>query len=57
MINIIILVLVLVSGVIGAFGGAERTSKGWRRLGIPLLITIIALFKLHNWWVLSIMSR
>jgi len=45
-----------IGGLLGAFGGAENTTKGWRRLGIPLLITLSALCLLRNWWVLSIMS-
>jgi len=45
-----------IGGLLGAFGGAENTTKGWRRLGIPLLITLSALCIMRNWWVLSIMS-
>jgi len=45
-----------IGGLLGAFGGAENTTKGWRRIGIPLLITLSALFVVRNWWVLSIMS-
>lgn len=51
-----LLALGTVGGLLGAFGGAENTSKGWRRLGIPLIITLSALCIMHNWWVLSIMS-
>ena len=43
-------------GLLGAWGGAEGTNKLWRRLGIPLLITIIAFIILKSWIVLSIMS-
>jgi len=44
-----------IGGLLAAFGGAKNTTKGWRRLGIPLLITLSALCIMHNWWVLSIM--
>ena len=42
--------------MLGADGGADNTSKLWRRLGIPLLITLIALIVIKRWEVLSIMS-
>ena len=45
-----------IGGLLAAFGGAENTTKGWRRLGIPLLITLSALYILRNWWLVSIMS-
>jgi len=45
-----------IGGLLAAFGGAKNTTKGWRRLGIPLLITLSALCIMRNWWVLSIMS-
>ena len=45
-----------IGGLLGAFGGADRTSKAWRRIGIPLSITLFALFLLRNLWVLSIFS-
>jgi len=55
--KIIIAILIgCITGLLGAYGGAENTSKGWRRVGIPLLLTIIALLMLKNWWVLTIMS-
>lgn len=45
-----------IGGILGALGGADNSSKLWRRLGIPILITIIALIILKHWLVLSIMS-
>jgi len=51
-----LLIFSFIGGLLGAFGGVENTSKVWRRLGIPLLITLSALCIMRNWWVLSIMS-
>lgn len=45
-----------VGGILGALGGTNNSSKLFRRLGIPILITIIASLVLNNWLVLSIMS-
>lgn len=49
------LIFSTIGGLLGSFGGADNTSKAWRRIGIPLVITLYALYTLHNWWVLSIM--
>lgn len=46
----------IIAGLLGAWGGAEGTSKAWRRIGIPLILTLLALFTIKNWWVLTIMS-
>ena len=45
-----------IGGLLGAFGGADQTSKAWRRICIPSLITLYALYMLHNWWLITIMS-
>lgn len=45
-----------IGGLLGAYGGAEGTNKLWRRLGIPIFITVIALIILKHWLVLSIMG-
>jgi len=39
----------LIIGLLGAWGGAEGTSKGWRRWGIPGFLTIIGL-AFGNYW-------
>lgn len=44
-----------IGGFLGAMGGADNTSKAWRRFGIPRIITIISLLTLHNFWCISIM--
>ena len=47
----------ILGGILGALGGQEgKHSKLIRRLGIPILITAIAYIRLHNIWVLSILS-
>lgn len=48
--------LATIGGLLGAFAGAAQTSKSWRRLGIPLLVTLYALFTLGSGWTLLIMS-
>lgn len=45
-----------IGGLLGAYGGAKDTNKLWRRLGIPIFITVIALIMLKHCLVLSIMS-
>ena len=46
----------LAGGLLGAFGGADNSSKLWRRLGIPLLISVLSFIIIKRWEVLSIMS-
>ena len=54
MINLLISIVIgVICGLLGAYGGAEGTSKNWRRLGIPILLTILALIVLRNHWVLT----
>ena len=48
--------LSILGGFLGCWAGAEGTSKGWRRIGIPLLITAVAYFTFKNPLVLSILS-
>lgn len=47
--------LVFLGGILGAIGGSENSSKLWRRIGMPLLLTSSAFFHLHSLWLLSIM--
>ena len=37
-----------------AFAGADRTSKAWRRIGIPFVIAGLAWSYLHHWMIFSI---
>lgn len=46
----------LIAGILGSFAGADGTSKNWRRVGIPLLITACAYYYLNNLWVVTLMS-
>ncbi len=39
----------LIGGLLGAYGGADNTSKLWRRFGIPILLIIIAFIKIRTW--------
>ena len=43
-------------GFLGSFAGSEGTSKNWRRIGIPLIFTICALFELKSLWVILLMT-
>lgn len=57
MINyIIIAFMTLICGFLGAWGGASGTSLNWRRTGIPLLLTLLAVIYLKSWWIITIMS-
>lgn len=45
----------LVSAFLGAFAGAEGTSKNWRRFLIPFALAGLAYGHLSNFWVITIM--
>ncbi len=45
-----------ISGILGALGGADNSSKLWRRLCIPLLISSCAYNQTQNLWVILCMS-
>jgi hypothetical protein len=49
-----LLFLVPVAGFLWSWGGAEDTSKNWRRLGVPILTTLTAiLMGVHNIFILA----
>ncbi len=51
--NIIKLIIIaFMSAILGAYAGAEGTSKNWRRIGLPLILTITAYLTLKNIWTL-----
>lgn len=52
----VIFPIAILCGLLGAFGGADETSKNWRRIGIPLILTIVALFVLKSWWTLILLG-
>jgi len=44
-------------GLLGSFAGADKTSKAWRRYGIPCLLTSLAYgHNPENMWYLSILT-
>ena len=46
----------LLCGLLGALGGAPvRHGKGYRRFGVPCVITLVALYNLHNPLVLILL--
>lgn len=46
----------IIVAILGAFAGSHGTSLLWRRCGIPLVFTILALIELKNLWVIFLMS-
>lgn len=46
--------LILLCGFLWGFAGAKGTSKAWRRIGVPLVVTIFAFIESGNLWVLLI---
>jgi len=50
------IIISLTCAPLGAFAGADGTSKAWRRIGIPFVITGLAWNYLHHWSVFSIFS-
>lgn len=44
----------LIAGFLGALGGAESSSKLFRRIGLPLFLAGIAWQELHSWYIFSI---
>lgn len=46
----------LLGGLLGAYGGADGTSKAWRRIGLTLLYTLYGLLRLRSWWGLIMVS-
>jgi len=50
----IMLSAVPICGWLWGFAGAKGTSKAWRRIGVPLVVTIFAFIESGNLWVLLI---
>jgi len=50
-----LILLSILGGILGTYAGADETSKGIRRFGIPGILMIIAWLNLHNWLVLFVM--
>ena len=39
-------VITIMAGLLGAYAGANGTSKNWRRIGVPLLTVVVGFFVL-----------
>ncbi len=50
------IIISLTCAFLGAFAGADGTSKAWRRIGIPFVIAGLAWGHLHHWLIFSIFS-
>jgi hypothetical protein len=48
------LLTAILTGFLGAWGGAEGTSKGWRRTGIPMVWMIHLFIVLQSPWILFV---
>lgn len=46
----------LIGGLLGAWGGADGTSKAWRRILLPVVIAIYACFALKTWLGLALLG-
>lgn len=44
----------IIGGILGALGGAENSSKAYRRWGIPTLLVILSLIVLKSLWVIML---
>jgi hypothetical protein len=44
----------IIGGLLGAWGGVGGTSLAWRRVGLTILYTVYALYKLRSIWALSV---
>ena len=53
--NIYASILPLLGGLLGAWGGADGTSKAWRRIMIPIIITGLAFMKTESFLTVTIM--
>ena len=52
---LLILICALIGAYLGALGGADNSSCLFRRLGIPIMLSILALTKLHNLYAVMLM--
>lgn len=57
MIFLIALILAVIAGFFGAWGGAKGTSKGWRRILVPAIATIFSILVLRSFWMIFNMAR
>lgn len=58
MINFLsIVILSLIAGVLGAMGGAEHLNKNFRRVGVPIVTSLLGFIILHSLWSIMLMAR
>ena len=46
--------VILICGLLWSFGGYGKTSLLWRRIGVGLTISLLALIKTGHWWTLLV---
>lgn len=49
-------IIAFICGLLGAYAGADGTSKNWRRIAIPIIITLMAYVALKNPLVLILLG-
>lgn len=52
---LLIVITGLITGFLGALGGAHKYPKFIRRLGIPIYLFLLSLLFIHNLWVIFIL--
>jgi len=52
---IFLFITIILSGILGALGGAENSSKLYRRLGIPMVLILNGYLILHTHWTYSLL--
>ena len=55
--HLLLILVTLVEGWLGAYAGADKTSKNWRRIGVPAIVTIIAYFVFNQMRAIFLMTR
>jgi len=55
-INILLLIFIpIICGILGSLGGAEKSSKLFRRIGIPLVLLVVYSFYSRSFWSMLIL--
>ena len=53
---IVAIFLGIVCGLLGSYSGADKTSKVYKRFGIPIILTCISFMMLENWLALLMLN-
>ena len=56
MIWLVIVLLSVLCGLLGAWAGADSTSKSWRRYGVPLVRTVFCGWQTMVWYVIFMLA-